>query len=803
MTARRSPLPAFALAASLVATLLDARAAEAQGTCAPGAAGGASAERWPAPLDRPVTVAEGRVALRAALERLAGVTGIRFTYIASLLPDREVCLTYTRAPVGHVLAMLLADVPLTPVVAAADHIVLAPARHSDGEPRGTPAERGAARQLDRVVVTGAMPGGPERGSTAATTVVELPKDAGGGSLPLAEVLNGSVPGAWIWSPAPGSPVTRFAAMRGASSFGVTAPKVYIDGIEAANPLVLAELDPARIARIEVIRGPQGAALYGADALSGVVNVVTRHEDIPTILTELRASAGTSASAFTRDGILAQEHAISIQRGRAALGATASSFGPYIPKAGARQLGLHASLQRVGARVVTSGIARFHAAEFVAPASPLLPATGSSLDGDSTSTHRRHQYTVGASAVFQPTAAWMHQLTAGVDGYRLAGAFGDALPIPSPSDSAMRAARGGADRLSLRASSTLRTGDDAEVGAAITLAAEHSSAREHLADAGWPGTAGSTGLAANARLTLENRIHVTIGTRVERLHGGALGVRTVVLPMLGVASVHEAGEWVVKLRGAFGRGIRAPRTLPRHAGLPARQRIALQPEEQSGIELGVDIQLGSRLMLELTRFDQMVSGLVQPVAIAIIPGSRTSDHPGGRIVYELQNVGAIDNTGWEAQATSTHGGFTLGATFSRTESRVVQLAHGYAGDLRMGDRMLEVPRYTAGVNAGWRRGRWNAAVSLARAGDWVNYDKLALAGRAAADSAGFPLGRELRAYWRPYGGVTRIGARGALALGRAAALTLGAENLLNHQRDEPDNLTVVPGRTVTVGVRTSF
>ena len=54
-------------------------------------------------------------------------------------------------------------------------------------------------------------------------------------------------------------------------------KVYIDGIEVANPLLLTQITPELIERVEVIRGPQGAALYGSDAISGVVNIVSRHE----------------------------------------------------------------------------------------------------------------------------------------------------------------------------------------------------------------------------------------------------------------------------------------------------------------------------------------------------------------------------------------------------------------------------------------------------------------------------------------------------------------------------------------------
>jgi hypothetical protein len=36
-----------------------------------------------------------------------------------------------------------------------------------------------------------------------------------------------------------------------------------------------------------------------------------------------------------------------------------------------------------------------------------------------------------------------------------------------------------------------------------------------------------------------------------------------------------------------------------------------------------------------------------------------------------------------------------------------------------------------------------------------------------------------------------------------SIEVRGENLLNHQRDEPDNITVVPGRTILTGIRVKF
>jgi iron complex outermembrane receptor protein len=180
-----------------------------------------------------------------------------------------------------------------------------------------------------------------------------------------------------------------------------------------------------------------------------------------------------------------------------------------------------------------------------------------------------------------------------------------------------------------------------------------------------------------------------------------------------------------------------------------------------------------------------------------------------IAYQLQNVGAIDNRGWEMQATSSSGPLSLSATLSLVSSRVRRLSPGYRGDLRPGDRMLEVPARTFGLGAAWTAPRWSLSATAARASDWVNYDRLALATALAATRASDApyydafVGARLREFWRSYGGVTHVGVRASLRLGRSSALTLTGDNLLNRQLGEPDNVTVLPGRTVTLGVRAGF
>ncbi|HEX2724170.1 MAG TPA: hypothetical protein VHM24_14725, partial [Gemmatimonadaceae bacterium] len=57
-----------------------------------------------------------------------------------------------------------------------------------------------------------------------------------------------------------------------------------------------------------------------------------------------------------------------------------------------------------------------------------------------------------------------------------------------------------------------------------------------------------------------------------------------------------------------------------------------------------------------------------------------------------------------------------------------------------------------------------------------------------------IGSQLREFWMPYDGVTRLSGRVAFLVSRGMSFTVEGENVLDHQRGEPDNVTVLPGRT---------
>ena len=822
--------------------LFFARSAAAQSTACPLRIDDVAltTPKWMPPLDRPVVTSGGEVSLREALERIATLGKVRLSYSAELLPlDAIVCLPRGIRPIGRVLGDLLSSTNVAAVGLGGDQIVLAPRAPSVESPPAPPEMAQTTGVLDRVVITGNAMNARDRNLAFGTDVLSGQQLAREHATTLSAALDGYVPGIWSWPQSPSSVLTSYGSIRGASSFGLSYPKIYIDGIEVANPLLVTRFGADAIDRIEVIRGPQGSALYGTDAISGVINIVTRHEGTGILgdHASIRTTAGLVQSDFARRNTLAQSHSLSLVTGTdtrsADLHLSASTVGDFIPGGYSRDFMATGSTRLVGSRYTLSGTARYFTQEAGSPSSPLVvqpPVSGvSQFMSPDTLPQSVHQYTLGANGTFAANDRWTHSATVGIDGYSLANAKASTTPIPSVAlqDSALRAAEGSAIRGTARVSSAVRVSDSDALRATLTFSAEHGVFRS-VSRAEMPvastlpatGLIGSTmmfgggatsrseprqmvlwqnntGISTQANASFNDMLFVTGGVRLE--HDSRLpGSKLAALPMIGVASVREYGPLTLKLRGAYGQGVRPPATFGRLPWQGTGGRIPPQSvgaEKQAGTEAGFDVTLHRVWTLRVTRFDQRASGLIQLVAVP------DSDAYSTRVRYDLENVGQISNNGWELETSANVSRLSASATLSLVRSRVEQVATGYRGDLLAGDRMLQVPARTGAVALSWLGNGWTTSLGASRALDWINYDELGLAN--AYLSGGRPMREQLRQYWRRYNGGLRMRASATRDVSNLLTLEISGDNLLGYQRNEPDNLTVLPGRTLMTGVKIKF
>lgn len=795
-----------------------------------------AARSYHEPLDRVVTLQQRSqdLPLTDALSRISEAANVRLTYSSELLPsNKSVCASFESARLGDVLAAWLTGTGLGPIVAGPDRVVLAPVKTST---RPSFGEIVRPAELEAVVVTGSVDAIEEDMRSFSSDVITREKIEASGAVTLQQAIGAGAPGLWMWTPLPNGLPSNFGSSRGASSFGLSYPKVYIDGIEVANPLLLSSLGPDNIDRIEVIKGPQGAAMYGSDAISGVINITTRH-DAPSFggpHVELRSSAGLSETDYGAMSALAQSHSLNLRTGSpvrsASLGVATSRLGAWIPGAFSQQMMMSAGANMVNERSRFQLTGRYFNQRASAAASSLLSfesATAIPASSGSTSASTRptllstssaaagmqsaSQYTLGANASRQGER-WLYSFVAGIDGYRL-----DQLALQgqlrTANDSALLAASGGADRMTFRVSGNSEFVPSDGIRALVTVAVDQSFLRDGTQGLySWPLPGGigtqpsswrsSGGVMAHSDVALGGNLVVSGGLRMERHSGYTALTEVSALPALGISYTYSAGPAVLKVRSAYGKAIRPPR-LSRIGSDWSTQMpsvLRLEPEQQSGVESGADLWLGSWFRARATYFTQRATGLIQPVGV--MSWSDTSATSSYGMSYELQNVGAIDNKGWELHAGVTSGRLQLDGTYTLLQSRVDKVASGYTGDLRAGDRVLQVPSRTMSFTTSWVARSWSTSWTLSRAADWMNYDWLAIA-RLNNSAAPDDSDTELRPFWRNYNGVTRLRAHFTRDITAQFGLVFTGENLLGQQLGEPDNVTIVPGRTISAGLRARF
>lgn len=780
-------------------------------------ASGAEAQES-SPLDRRVTLHVRDIALRDALDRIALTAHVRLSYSGDYLPlDRRVSIARDTASLSDVLMDLVRPYAVRALAVGDDHVVLAPLRTGFAD-----TVLRAVQVLERVVVTGSVIAASERPLPVAIDVIDGREMETRDESSLAKVLSGSVPGVWLWEQTPTAMLARYGSIRGASSFGLTFPKMYVDGIEVANPLLVTQISPELVERIEVIRGPQGAALYGSDAISGVINIVSRHEGTAPDGTraQFRSTVGTSATHYGSGHAAMQDHALTFRTGSnlrsGGITVGGATAGQYIPNAHSREFRTLADARLVGTRLSFTGTGRFVAKSAGVPVNPLLAGvTGGEIESDD-DPQRLRMYAAGGTLSFAPSPQWTYSVTGGLDGYSLSNVSTEHTPVPSVADTALRAASGSALRGIARVNAITHVGSPDELGANITLGAEQSTLwdrtlREFDDDSGDDdefvrGQSSNSGVLAQTTLTVRNTAFVTAGLRLERVDQPRGATQRALLPMGGLSIVRDYDAFSVKWRAAYGKGIRSPRSSMHLATREPRRTIAndrLLPESQAGIEAGLDLRLGGSLGVHLTWFDQTVSGLIQTVTVDN-PNEGTSG-PSRSSWYQFQNVGEVGNRGLETQAVFAAGPLRVSGAATFVDSRVLRLNTEYTGELRAGDRMLAVPARTVSVSAGWARPTYHLSASVSRASDWVNYDRLRIAQALVDESidADDLTGGQLRAFWKSYPGTTRLRASASREFWRGLTLYVTGENLLGYQLGEPDTITIVPGRTLSFGIRARF
>ena len=518
----------------------------------------------------------------------------------------------------------------------------------------------AAIALDPVIVTANRTSTPARAVGSAVTVIDRAELERRQVRFVADALR-TIPGVGFSRTGTVGGLTQ-VRLRGAEG---NQTLVLIDGIEVNDPATGGEYDFANlladdVERIEVLRGPQ-SALYGSDAMGGVVNIVTRKgEGKPFATARLEGgSKGTASGVLSAGGVSGNADFFGSLGGYRTDGFSSASEWRGNPEAdgydnvtGFAKFGVDATqdlrLDMVG-RVTDY---RADADGF----SDGLPA-----DADA-ATRGRQMYGRAQARLDTLDGRWQH--IAGIsrshttlryftDGARTDTYVGDRTKVDYQSN-------------------VFLTQEAARLAHTLTFLAEHE---EESADvkgeySSFDRSTGQTGLVGQYQLGIADALFMTGAVRHD------LNERFADSTTWRGTAAYDLSQTGTKLRGSYGTGIKNP-TLFELFGYDGTYRgnPALKPEQAKGWDIGVDQWiLDDALSLEATYFDQRITDLIQGAGNTSINLSGTSKIHGvelGLTAYLL------DGLTLRAAYTFLDGEDANGVKLARRPENVASLDIGYS------------------------------------------------------------------------------------------------------------------------------
>lgn len=603
---------------------------------------------------------------------------------------------------------------------------------------------------------------------------------------LGSVLR-SVPGVTVQQNGGPGTVTSLFTRGGESDFTL----VLVDGVRAnafGGGLDLSQLPLDDVERIEVVRGPQ-SALYGSDAIGGVIQIITRRGGAPFARGQVETGSrdmrrGSASTSGDVNGVRWQ------------LGANYVEDAGFTGKAASGQTVSNDDSQQ---RQLTSSLGWRHA-----PSGGDLEASVLYVDTDRGSpgpygSDPAHRYR-GVDTVSRGTTRrvggglrWMQPWFGASSRVRQRVEFDKAdydLNFASAFGSSF--------------SNTTRSHARAQTDVAASSALGFSGGAEWLGESGGstyitagadavetPITRSVLGLFAEARWNPGDRASLTAGVRGERINRDALPgdplafqprpafaeetIRSVNPKLAGTFLVagDAAGRDWTRIRAAFGTGIRPPDAFE----IAFTDNPGLKPERSKSGEFGVTQAVAAgTIQLDATAFFNSYTDLIISVGRAFSGVSR----------YRTDNISNARARGIElAAAWRIAAAFDVRANYTFLDSEILAVDGSAVAQTpyAVGDPLLRRPRHSGSIDASWSHRQASAFAQVQIRGEALDAEP------AFGPSGGL--------YTNPGHTVVNLG--GAWRIVKSVEVFARALNLFDRQYEEVFGYPA-PGRTAYVGAR---
>jgi vitamin B12 transporter len=628
---------------------------------------------------------------------------------------------------------------------------------------------------ENIVVSATRTDAPAGQVASAVTVFDAAEIERRHEPPLADLLRGAPGTTVVRVGAPGS-VTSLFVRAGESNY----TKVLLDGIPLNEPggaFNLSNVSTENLERVEFVRGAN-STLYGSDAMTGVIQLLTRRGERARPDVRMRLEGGNFSTARGSAGV-------SAKAGRLDYSADAAGFSTdnEVPNnrfrnvtlsgsAGAA-LGHGATLRVIGraerGRTGTPGQTAFGRPDLDAFYRRHDAVWGTSFDQNVGAFHQRAAYGLAASEQASTNLRLDPPYTPAFDGRTAPFQFSD---FAYDSRTSLRRHHG-----SYQVDGTIATagaGTHVET-ALVDWTGERATLRDALAGTSVPASRDNVGVTLQHQ-ALWARAFVTAGVRFE--HNASFGNATV--PRVAAAWYARTGGDAIgatRITASAGRGIKEPTILQSFSPNPFfLGNPDLLPERiDRALEMGVEQRFAKdRLRIGAAWFDNRYRNIIATRTVTFNP-----------FVSQYFNIGLTSARGLELSGdVALVSGFRAKSGYTLTDSEILE-STSTSAVFKAGNWAFRRPRHSGFMSLAWMGARASLDVSGTFSGRRVDSDFSSLS-PAITENDGF-------AQWD---------LRATATLTRMLSLTGAVDNLTDSDRMEPLGYPIL-GRAIRFGVRARF
>lgn len=704
----------------------------------------------------------------------------------------------------------------------------------------------SAVNLDEVTVTGSISGRNVRESANPITVIpqkQLENRNINNLLDVLQEIPGVVPGSFGYTAYANT--SKGGALNSLNLRGFSPPvlgatnsavKVLVDGVEVLNYAFLNYIDMNDIAKIEVASGPMSSTLYGAGSSSGVIQIFTKRGG-GKLKVNFRTMLTSQETYIQYANPLNQEYSLSIKGGDLfgyGMGVDytklpGSRWGPYTSgdeKDWSYNISFNGLISNVkfdAKYVYNSSVGGSPFPQtwykvalndgWANPESQLAsPFQRSTMNIDV------HMVTLNLQ---QPlTDHLYHKLVAGINTSYSANHFLD--PFQSGTDNLypefqytntaknmryfLNYKQDLSDEFSLDLTGGFDYLDQNVTNRGFYLSASYeenkminTTKNTFYASSNYINTfiARTTGLFFEGVFGLYKSLFLTTGIRTENntTYGDNLG--WLAIPRVGLAYNFSLGNINIKPRFSWGSSTQALSAVFKLGSILANSTILpnpdLQPQSQSGYEVGTDFYYSDNLALKLTYYDQKYKNLVRRNTISRSPN-----------VSQYINVQEAFNRGLEVGLNYIYNAFTVNISASIVSSKY---GSGYLPSpyIQEGARIIEVPSGSFFIQLGykipalfdWSEKGGNVSVNYQYIGSERNYDGYTQA-KILSETGEYTPYQYIES-----SGYSRVGLRIDYSVLNNCVFFVDVSNLLNNQQMLLGGFGPSMGRKTSLGFNFSY